>query len=101
MGLLQKGIKYNIHAKKKNWIQTLALEAETAVTQLPPNGRDVYRKLIAEHIENVQKQNPTHNTHPEEKIVRSIQRNLKEHDAKVTTADKGNTSVILSTSHVK
>ena len=95
MGLLQKGLKYNIHAKKKNWIQTLALEAETAVTQLPPIDRDVYRKLIAECIENLQKQNPAHNTHPEEKIIRSIQRKLKEHDAKVTRADKGNTLVIL------
>jgi hypothetical protein len=28
MSLLQKDLKYNIQAKKKNWIQTLALEAE-------------------------------------------------------------------------
>ena len=41
MELLQKGLKCNIHAKKKKWIQTLALEAETAVTQLPNNDRDV------------------------------------------------------------
>jgi hypothetical protein len=97
MGLLQKGLKYNVHANKKNWIQTLALEAETAVTQLPPNDRDVYRKLIAVGIENLQKQNPAHNTHPEEKIIRSIQRKLKEYDAKVTRADKRNTLVILPT----
>ena len=97
MGLLQKGLKYNIHAKKENWIQTLALEAETAVTQLPPNDRDVYRKLIAERIDNLHKQNPAHNAHPEAKTIRSIQRKLKEHDAKVTTADKGNTPVILPT----
>jgi len=56
--LLQKGLKYNIHAKKENWIQTIALEAETAVTQLPPNDRDVYRKLIAERIDKLRKQNP-------------------------------------------
>jgi len=31
MSLLQKGVKYNIHAKKRDWIQTLALEAETAI----------------------------------------------------------------------
>ena len=98
MGLLQNGLKYNIHAKKKNWIRTLALEAETAVTQKPPNERDVYRKLIAERIENLQKQNRAHNTHPEEETVRSIQRKLIEHDAKVTGADKGNTPVTLPTS---
>jgi len=97
MGLLQKGLKYNIHTKKKNWIQTLVLEAETAITQLPTNERDVYRKLVAECIEKLHKQNPTHNTHPAAKIIQSIQRKLKEHDALVTRADKGNTIVILPT----
>ena len=33
--LLEKGLKYNLHSKKKNWLVNLALEAETAVTQLP------------------------------------------------------------------
>ena len=83
MGLLQKGLKYNIHTKRKNWIQTLALEAETAITKLPTNERDVYRKLVAEHIEKLQKQNPAHNTHPEAKIIQSIKRKLKEHDSMV------------------
>ena len=96
MGLLQKGLKYNIHAKRENWIQILALEAETSVTQLLPNDRDVYKKLIAERIDNLHKQNPAH-THPEAKTIRSIQRKLKEHNAKVTRADKGNTLVILPT----
>ena len=45
----------------------------------------------------LQKQNPAHNTHPEAKIIQSIQRKLKEHDAMVTRADKGNTMVILPT----
>jgi len=35
-GLLQKGLKYNIRAKKENWIQTLALEAETASHNYQP-----------------------------------------------------------------
>jgi len=34
--ILEKGPKYNIHRKPKNWLQTLALEAETAITHLPP-----------------------------------------------------------------
>jgi len=34
--LLQKGPKYNLHNKPNNWIQNLALEAETAITHLPP-----------------------------------------------------------------
>jgi len=33
--LLEKGPKYNIHSRKKNWLTTLALEAETAITHLP------------------------------------------------------------------
>ena len=34
--LLQKGLKFNIHSKPKNWISTLAIEAETAITLLTP-----------------------------------------------------------------
>ena len=97
MALLHKGLKYNIHAKKKDWIQTLALETETAISQLPTNERDVYRKLVAERVDKLQKQNSTHNTHSEAKLVHSIQRKLKEHEAMITRADKGNTVVILTT----
>ena len=37
MTLLEKGPKYNLHSKPKDWIRNLALEAETAITQLPPH----------------------------------------------------------------
>ena len=56
-----------------------------------------FRKFVAERIEILQQQNPTHNTHPETKIVHSIQRKVKEHGAMITKADKGNTKVILPT----
>ena len=37
MTILNKGLKYNLNFKQKqNWISTLALEAETAINQLPP-----------------------------------------------------------------
>ena len=36
MTLLQKGPKYNPHTKKKDCIQNLALETETAISKLPP-----------------------------------------------------------------
>jgi len=84
MNFLYKGLKYNTHAKKKDWIQTLAPEAETAITQLPTNERDVYRKLIAGRIDTLQRRNPTHKTHPEVKIVKSTQRKLKEIDVIIT-----------------
>jgi hypothetical protein len=35
MSLLQKGLKYNLHTKRENWIQNLTLEAETAIQKLP------------------------------------------------------------------
>jgi len=54
---------------------------------------------VAEHIEKLQEQNPTQNTHPEAKTIQSTQRKLKEHGAMVTKADKGNTIVILPTHH--
>jgi ribosomal protein RSM22 (predicted rRNA methylase) len=61
--LLQKGLKYNIHAKKKNWLQTLALEAKTAITQLPSNEREVYRKLVADRKDTLQRQNSPNPNH--------------------------------------
>jgi hypothetical protein len=32
--LLNKGLKYNLYSKNKNWIETLVLEAETAINNL-------------------------------------------------------------------
>jgi len=58
--LLQKGLKCNLHSKPKKWIQNLALEVETAITQLPSNERDVYRKIVADCIDRLQQQNTSH-----------------------------------------
>jgi len=94
---LHKGLKYNTHAKRKDWIQTLALETETAITQLPATKRDVYRKSVADCIDMLQRHNPTHRTQPEAKVINSIQRKLKDKDALITHADKSNSIVILPT----
>jgi hypothetical protein len=40
--LLNKGLKYNISKKRKQWISNLALEAETAITLLPSMSRTKY-----------------------------------------------------------
>ena len=99
MALLQKGPKYNIHDKPKDWIQNLALEAETAISHLPPPERETYRKLTAERINTLQDNNktthPTHGTHSEIKTIRSIKTKLKNNKAMITRADKGNTLVVL------
>jgi hypothetical protein len=68
--LLQKGLKYNLHPKPKNWLQNLALEAETAITTLPPNEREAYRKLTANRIDTLQKQQLPHHKHPETRIMK-------------------------------
>ena len=95
MKLLQKGLKYNIHAKNKDWLKNLALEAETAITKLPTSDRDVFRKMVANRIDKLHRQNPEHKIHPEEKTVKRIRKKLRENDAMVTRADKGNSMLII------
>jgi hypothetical protein len=34
--LLNKGFKYNLHHKRKDWLENLALEAESAINYLLP-----------------------------------------------------------------
>jgi hypothetical protein len=100
MALLQEGPKYNIHVKNKNWVHNLALEAETAITLLPTNERETYRKIIADRIHALQQNNdlnPTHNTHPETKLINSIKSKLQKNNAIKTRADEGNSLVILPT----
>jgi hypothetical protein len=74
--LLQKGFKYNLHSKPRKWIQNLALEAETAITQLPPYERDVYKKQVADRISKPQQHNSHEKPHPEAKLIKSIRTKL-------------------------
>jgi len=100
--LLQKGPKYNLHSKKKNWLLNLALEAETAITQLPTTDREFYRNLVADCIDTLQCHNGPnlkHNTHTESRTIKSIQTKLKNNHAVITVADKGNSLVILPIQH--
>jgi hypothetical protein len=64
MSLLQKGPKYNLHTKGHNWIQNLALEVETAITNLPTKERESYRRIVAERINTLQKKNDTTTEEP-------------------------------------
>jgi hypothetical protein len=103
MTLLQKGPKYNLHNKPKNWIQNLALEAETAISHLPASEREVYRKLRQSALLPYKRTTPslTHNTHFEATTVRNIQAKLKDKGAMIKCADKGNSLVILPTTLYK
>ena len=70
--LPEKGFKYNLQAKKKNWLTNLALQAKTPVRQLPNNDHEFYRRQIAEHIQTLHHQitsYPKHNTRLESRTM--------------------------------
>jgi hypothetical protein len=48
--LLSKGLQYNLGYKRKNWIENLALEAETAISHLHLNEQDHMRHLLANNL---------------------------------------------------
>jgi hypothetical protein len=99
--IMQKGLKYNINQKPKNWINTLAIEAETALTLLPPQHQDPMRYLIARNIEYLyrkhdNKQSNNHSQHRNElRTIKEINKKLKDNGAIVTKSDKGNSMIIL------
>jgi hypothetical protein len=47
---LNKGLKYNTWIQPKNWLTTLAMEAEIAVRLLPIQEQDSFRWRVAENI---------------------------------------------------
>jgi hypothetical protein len=99
--LLRKDLKYNLHQKSKTWINTLAFEAETAVTLLPIQIQDPLRYQIARNIEHlIKQQRYGHLRTParfsnEMKTIRKIKAKLTANDAIITKVDKGTSVVIL------
>jgi hypothetical protein len=55
MILLNKGLKYNLGHKKKQWLSNLALEAEAAVARLPTHEQEHVRHLIAHNLQKLYK----------------------------------------------
>jgi hypothetical protein len=105
--LLNKGLKYNPHTKKANWLTNLAVEAETALTQVSSSDRYFYRKQIYSYdrIETLHRQTeqvPKQHAHSEISSMKSIPpplKKLKNNNAIITKADKGNSLVILPVQH--
>jgi hypothetical protein len=98
--LLNKGLNYNLHYKRKNWLTNLALEAETAINLLPTTERGYYRKQVSDRITQLHQQNttkPNQNTQSEWNTMKTIKTKLMTNGATLTSADKGNTIVILPT----
>ena len=62
MTLLEKGPKYILHSKPKDWIRNLALEAETTITKLPPHRPRSQQKIYSWTYKypDKGKQSPTH-----------------------------------------
>jgi hypothetical protein len=98
--LLNKGLKYNLSYKPKNWIKNLALEAETALTYLPYTEQEGLRFQIARNIQSLyrhQENNNGYNTKnmkSEKHTIQSIKNKLQFNKALITKKDKGNTIVI-------
>jgi hypothetical protein len=61
--LLEKGPKYNLHHKKKNWLTNLALEAETAISLLPTTDREHFRTRVSDHLQKLKLQDKTNTQH--------------------------------------
>jgi hypothetical protein len=103
--LLNKGLKYNLSFKKKNWIEQLALEAETAVSLLPTHEQDHIRFQVAHNINQLYKQSdPTKQNQTKQynsiqakreyNTIKQIKRKLDQNIALILKADKGNSIVI-------
>jgi hypothetical protein len=49
MTLLNKGLKYNLRYKPKQWLQTLAIEADTAISLIAPQDQPYMRQAVAQN----------------------------------------------------
>jgi hypothetical protein len=54
--LLNEGLKYNRGRKRKYWIRTLACEAESAITLLPPGEQERIWYTVVQNIKKLQYQ---------------------------------------------
>jgi hypothetical protein len=104
LSVLNQGLKYNLHYKNDNWLHTLALDADAAATHLPSHEQDGTRHLMAQHIQQLhrqQKQGRIHNTihaKKEEHTLHSIKEKLTKNNAVITKAEKGS-SIVITYAH--
>jgi len=95
LDLLNKGIKYNLNHKHKMWVNNLALEAESAITLLPPGEQDCMRHQVAKNINKLMNQQNPNNRQTAIKgkeefgILKQIRRKIKTNNALITKQIKG------------
>jgi hypothetical protein len=101
--LLSKGLKYNLHHKHKKWIETLALEAETAISQLDATEQNYYRHAVAENLKNMgrSKNITCKKDRAEWKLITNIKKKMTTNKLIITKADKGKTLIILTQEEYK
>jgi hypothetical protein len=97
--LLNKGPKYNLHYTNNTWLETIAIEAEIAISHTEDTQQNYLRHAVAKTINTIlNKKKGNNNTHvvSEWKTLKNIKKKLKEHNAIITQADKGKTIVIIT-----
>ena len=80
------------------WLQhTLALEAEMAINSLPHTEREYFRNKVAENLEQLKQhdRNVNRTARSEHNTIKQIITKIQNNKATVTSAEKGNTIVIL------
>jgi hypothetical protein len=51
MKLVDKGLKYNLHYKHKDWIKTLEIEADMAISKMHVRYQIYMRQVVANNIQ--------------------------------------------------
>jgi hypothetical protein len=95
--LLSKGLKYNLHYKPNNWIRTLAIEAETAISYMKAIEQNCIRQAVVKSIKQLLRKSNQNNTRAkhEWKTLNNIKEKLTECKLIITQADKGKTIVVI------
>jgi hypothetical protein len=100
--LLEKYLKYNFHFKPKDWINRLALEADTAINVDDPMQENYLRHAVARRLHKLKRisSHPSYtrnstSTIQEWKLMKEIKEKVHCNNLIVTRADKGGTIVFL------
>jgi hypothetical protein len=97
--LLEKGLKYNLHWKPKNWMERVALEAETAISYVDITKQDHLRHTVTEHLAKIQRNININNNKEWDKyewrILKELKEKIRKHNLTLTRVDKGCTVVIM------
>jgi hypothetical protein len=88
--LLIKGLKYYLHYKQKNWLETLALEAETAISNLYITEQQYYRHAVAININKINRQKNINNrrSKKEWKLIMDVKNKITTNKLIISKADK-------------